>query len=66
MYWIPFLTYKKQKYNLLLQNIAFLFTFITWTASDFVGYSPETYANGIIAWQYPNVATFVGGIQITF
>lgn len=38
----------------------------TWTASDFVGYSPETYANGIIAWQYPNVATFVGGIQITF
>ncbi|MBQ8047402.1 MAG: TonB-dependent receptor [Prevotella sp.] len=38
----------------------------TWTASDFIGYNPETYANGVIAWQYPAVTTFVGGIQITF
>lgn len=38
----------------------------TWTASDFTGYSPDTYANGIIAWQYPATTTFVGGIQITF
>ena len=38
----------------------------TWTSSDFIGYTPDTYATGIIAWQYPNVATFVGGIQISF
>lgn len=38
----------------------------TWTASDFVGYNPETYANGEIAWQYPAAFTFTGGIQLTF
>ena len=38
----------------------------TWTASDFVGYNPETYSNGVIAWQYPAVFTFTGGIQLTF
>ena len=38
----------------------------TWTASDFVGYNPETYASGIIAWQYPAVSTYVAGVQITF
>jgi TonB-linked SusC/RagA family outer membrane protein len=38
----------------------------TWTASDFIGYNPETYASGIIAWQYPAVFTFTGGIQVTF
>ena len=38
----------------------------TWTASDFVGYNPETYANGVIAWQYPATFTFTGGIQLTF
>lgn len=38
----------------------------TWTASDFIGYNPETYASGVIAWQYPAVTTLVGGIQITF
>lgn len=38
----------------------------TWTAKDFVGYSPDTYANGVIAWQYPAVFTFTGGVQITF
>ena len=38
----------------------------TWTASDFVGYNPETYANGVIAWQYPAVFTFTGGVQLTF
>ena len=38
----------------------------TFTASDFVGYSPETYASGVIAWQYPATRTFIGGIQVTF
>lgn len=38
----------------------------TFTASDFVGYNPETSANGIIAWQYPATRTFIGGIQLTF
>lgn len=38
----------------------------TWTAKDFIGYSPDTYANGVIAWQYPAVFTFTGGVQITF
>ena len=38
----------------------------TFTASDFVGYNPETSANGVIAWQYPATCTFIGGIQITF
>jgi len=38
----------------------------TWTASDFIGYNPETYANGEIAWQYPAAFTFTGGIQLTF
>ena len=38
----------------------------TFTANDFVGYNPETYSNGIIAWQYPATRTFIGGIQLTF
>lgn len=38
----------------------------TFTASDFVGYNPETSANGVIAWQYPATRTFLGGIQLTF
>ena len=38
----------------------------TFTASDFVGYNPETSANGVIAWQYPATGTFIGGIQLTF
>ncbi len=38
----------------------------TWTRSDFIGYNPDTYANGVIAWQYPAVFTFTAGIQLTF
>lgn len=38
----------------------------TWTASDFIGYNPETYASGQIAWQYPAIFTFTGGVQVTF
>ena len=38
----------------------------TWTASDFTGYNPETYSSGQIAWQYPAVFTFTGGVQVTF
>ena len=38
----------------------------TFTASDFIGYNPETYTSGVIAWQYPATRTFAGGIQITF
>src|SRR3712207_54677 len=38
----------------------------TFTASDFIGYNSETYNSGFIAWQYPAVRTFMGGIQVTF
>lgn len=38
----------------------------TFTANDFIGYNPETYVSGVIAWQYPSTRTFVGGIQLTF
>lgn len=38
----------------------------TFTSNDFVGYTPETYASGVIAWQYPATRTFIGGIQLTF
>lgn len=38
----------------------------TWTASDFIGYNPETYSSGVIAYQYPSSFTFTGGLQVTF
>lgn len=38
----------------------------TFTAKDFFGYTPDTYENGQIAWQYPGVTNFIAGIQITF
>ena len=38
----------------------------TFAAKDFVGYNPETYDNGYIAWQYPASRTLIGGVQITF
>ena len=38
----------------------------TFTSNDFVGYNPETYSNGVIAWQYPATRTFIGGIQLSF
>ena len=38
----------------------------TFTASDFVGYNPETFSSGYIAWQYPAARTFTGGVQLTF
>ncbi|MDR0977036.1 MAG: TonB-dependent receptor [Prevotellaceae bacterium] len=38
----------------------------TFTAGDFVGYNPETYTSGVIAWQYPTSTTLTAGIQITF
>ena len=38
----------------------------TFTSDDFVGYSPETYASGVIAWQNPATRTFTAGIQVTF
>lgn len=52
-----------------MQKVRFYTTFDnvhTWTASDFVGYNPETYATGVIAWQYPATFTFTGGVQVTF
>lgn len=52
-----------------MQKVRFYTTFDnvhTWTASDFTGYNPETYSNGQIAWQYPAVFTFTGGVQVTF
>lgn len=53
----------------LMQKVRFYTTFDnihTWTKSNFVGYNPETYASGVIAWQYPAIFTFTGGVQITF
>ena len=38
----------------------------TWTAKDFIGYNPETFASGQIAWQYPATTTLMAGLQITF
>lgn len=38
----------------------------TFASSDFVGYNPETYSSGYIAWQYPATRTFIGGVQLTF
>lgn len=52
-----------------IQKLRFYTTFdnvYTWTASNFVGYNPETYSSGVIAWQYPAVFTFTGGVQVTF
>ena len=53
----------------LLEKVRFYITcdnVHTWTAKDFVGYNPDTYASGVIAWQYPAVFTFTGGVQVTF
>ena len=53
----------------LMDKVRIYLTFdnvYTFTAKGFTGYSPDTYANGVIAWQYPAVFTFTGGIQITF
>ncbi len=52
-----------------MQKVRFYTTFdnvYTWTASDFTGYNPESYASGQIAWQYPSTFTFTGGVQVTF
>ncbi len=38
----------------------------TWTSSEFIGYNPDTYASGVIAFQYPAAFSFTGGFQITF
>ena len=38
----------------------------TFTAKEFFGYTPETYSDGYIAWQYPQSKSFVFGVQITF
>lgn len=53
----------------LIQKLRLYTTFDnvhTWTKSDFIGYNPDTYASGVIAWQYPAVFTFTGGVQLTF
>ena len=50
----------KVRFYINLDNIA------TWTKKSFTGYSPDTYANGVIAWQYPATFSFTGGVQVTF
>lgn len=53
----------------LMQKVRLYTTFdnvFTVTAKDFVGYTPDTHASGQIAWQYPAMFTFTGGIQVTF
>ena len=53
----------------LIEKLRLYVTFdnvYTWTSKDFTGYNPDTYASGVIAWQYPSVFTFTGGVQITF
>jgi TonB-linked SusC/RagA family outer membrane protein len=52
-----------------MQKVRLYTTFdnvFTITAKDFVGYTPDTYASGVIAWQYPAMFTFTGGVQVTF
>lgn len=50
----------KVRFYINLDNIA------TWTKKSFIGYNPDTYANGVIAWQYPAAFTFTGGVQVSF
>ena len=60
---------KKFTRKALMDKVRLYTTFdnvYTWTAKDFTGYNPETYASGEIAWQYPAIFTFTGGIQVTF
>lgn len=60
---------KKITQKALMQKVRFYMIFDnvwTWTHSNFVGYNPETYASGVIAWQYPSQFSFTGGVQITF
>jgi hypothetical protein len=60
---------KKFTRKALMDKVRLYTTFdnvYTWTAKDFTGYNPETYASGQIAWQYPAIFTFTGGIQVTF
>ena len=60
---------KKITQKALIQKLRIYTTFDnvhTWTKKEFIGYNPETYASGVIAWQYPAVFTFTGGIQLTF
>lgn len=38
----------------------------TFKAKDFVGYDPETYTSGLIAFQYPSTRTFLAGITLGF
>ncbi|MDE6271523.1 MAG: SusC/RagA family TonB-linked outer membrane protein [Muribaculaceae bacterium] len=50
----------KVRFYINLDNIA------TWTKKSFIGYNPDTYANGIISWQYPAAFSFTGGVQVQF
>lgn len=38
----------------------------TFKAKDFIGYDPETYTSGLIAFQYPSTRTFLAGITLGF
>lgn len=51
---------EKVRFYINMDNIA------TWTKKEFIGYNPDTYANGVVAWQYPAAFTFTGGVQISF
>ena len=51
---------EKVRFYVNLDNIA------TWTKKEFIGYNPDTYANGVIAWQYPAAFSFTGGVQVSF
>ena len=38
----------------------------TFKAKDFIGYDPETYTSGLIAFQYPSARTFLAGLTLGF
>ncbi len=59
-------TWTQKAFIQKLRAYVSVYNLYTFTASDFVGYNPETSANGVIAWQYPATCTFIGGIQLTF
>ena len=55
--------------KLMIQKCRIYTTFdnvYTWMNKDFMYFTTDTYASGQIAWQYPAVFTFTGGIQLTF
>lgn len=60
---------KKLTQKAMLEKVRFYVSgdnLYTFTSKNFVGYTPETYESGVIAWQYPSVRTLIFGVQLSF